>query len=260
MAYDSRLAEVVICCMILSAMPDSPTPVSGYALALETSGDPGSVALGLGDEILGTRPLNTARRHGAELLPAIDALCKARNLAPGDIALVSVSRGPGSFTGLRIGVTVAKMIAMGSGASLVAVPTLEVIAQNAGEAFVPPDLVAVVLDARRGHVYGATFQRRGEGYNPVSEVEEWEPAEFLSRQDEGCAIMGEGTLVYRDAVEASGLQVLPESLHVPSAEVVYRLGRKLALRGGFTSAPELVPTYIRKPSAEEVWENRNRKK
>lgn len=102
-----------------------------HALAIETSAALGGVCLGVGGVVIATRTFSAPRRHATELVPAIRDLCATRGVAPGDIQEVYVSAGPGSFTGLRIGISVARMIALASGARLVAAPTLEVIAQNA---------------------------------------------------------------------------------------------------------------------------------
>ena len=98
-------------------------------------------------------------RHAVDFLPAVDAMCRAHGVTPADIGQVFVSAGPGSFTGLRIGITAARMIALAVGARLVGVPTLEVIAQNAADQAEPPGRVVVMIDAKRNRVYAATFVR-----------------------------------------------------------------------------------------------------
>ena len=133
---------------------------STYALAFETSSAQGCVALGCGPKVLEAARFTKARAHAAEFLPTIDALCRAHDAEPQRIEWVFVSAGPGSFTGLRIGITAARMIALAVGARVVAIPTLEVIAQNALDSPTPPDQVAVILDAKRRRVYSATFARR----------------------------------------------------------------------------------------------------
>lgn len=255
--------------MIGCAMPDAPD--SAYALALETSGDMGSVALGRGAEVLETRLLGGPRRHAVEFLPTVAAICKAHAVEPATIRRVYVSSGPGSFTGLRIGITAARMIALAGGASVIAVPTLEVIAQNAalaaGEPLglkpsacsVPPDRVVVVLDAKRGRVYAAAFVRRDNGYAATGDPVEADPVSFLASQaaqGQSCAVLGEGIRYHLKAVEASGWPILPESLYRPRAETVYRLGLARAGEGRFDDRRTLVPTYVRPPEAEERWEQR----
>ena len=239
----------------------------GYTLAFETSSAVGSVAIGRGAEVLESRTLSRPKAHAQSaarpvslvatcFLPTIKALCEAHQVEPTHIERVYVSAGPGSFTGLRMGVTAARMIALGVGARVVAVPTLDVIAQNALDADPSPPRVVVVLDAKRNRVYTAAFIRQGGAYVATSEAIEFHPYEFLAAQPDVCAVLGEGVLYHRPAIERSNQRILPESLYRPRAETVYRLGLDLAERDGFSDPRTLVPTYIRPPEAEEVWERK----
>ncbi len=239
----------------------------GYALAFETSSAVGSVALGRGAEVLESRTLSRPRAHAPSaarpvslvatlFLPTIKALCEAHQVEPTHIERVYVSVGPGSFTGLRMGVTAARMIALGVGARVVGVPTLEVIAQNALDADPPPSSVAVALDAKRNRIYTAAFIRQGRAYVATSDSIEADPFEFLAAQPDDCAVLGEGVLYHRAAIEASNRHILPESLYRPRVETAYRLGFDRAERGQFSDPRTLIPTYIRPPEAEEVWERK----
>jgi tRNA threonylcarbamoyladenosine biosynthesis protein TsaB len=259
-----------------------------YDLALETSGAMGSVALGRGEDVLDARSFSAPLRHAIEFLPTVEALCRTYDARPEDIGRVYVSIGPGSFTGLRIGVTAARMIAfagrqyahssharqparpadspdqhgpMPSAAdapvTLVPVPTLDVIAQNAFALADPPPHLVVMLDAKRKRVYGAAFERKGSRYVATSEPAELDPASFLSGQPRNCGVIGEGVHQHRPVVEASGLDILPDSLYTPGAETVYRLGLELAKAGHLVHSRDLVPLYIRPPEAEEKWQARH---
>ena len=222
-----------------------------WSLALETSGAWGSVALGFGAEVRAARSLTAPRLYAAEFLPTIRDLCLEMAVDPKLIRNVFISSGPGSFTGLRIGVTAARFIALANGARLVAVSTLEVIAQNAFLAAASPEWVAVVLDAKRGHVYAAVFQRVGELMRPMSVPAEVAPFEFLHFLPAGCAVLGEGVAYHGGAIERSGKIVLSEALWPPRAETVYQLGFARAAAGQFVDRRDLIPVYIRAPEAEE---------
>ncbi|NJL32360.1 MAG: tRNA (adenosine(37)-N6)-threonylcarbamoyltransferase complex dimerization subunit type 1 TsaB [Phycisphaerales bacterium] len=127
-----------------------------YNLAIETSSRIGSVTLGRGDVQLVTRELPPQERHRVDLLPVIDELCRAHQVKPADIREIYISHGPGSFTGLRIGITTAKTLALITGARLVAVPTLEVVAMN-----VPMQLgvtLIVALNMKKDTVYAGVFE------------------------------------------------------------------------------------------------------
>jgi tRNA threonylcarbamoyladenosine biosynthesis protein TsaB len=226
-------------------------------LAVETSGRLGSVALGRGDEIKEAMTFSAARRHAVELLPIVEAICRKHGVRPADIGEVYVSGGPGSFTGLRIGITFAKVLTLGGRTRVVRVPTLDVIAQNALTLEHPPAHLAVVLDAKRGRVYAAVFELVGPGrsaYQCTSAPAEVEPADFLTRMPPGSAVVGEGIAYHRAAVESSGLVILPEACNPARAEEVYRLGRRRAAANQYDDPTTLTPIYIRRPEAEEVYE------
>ena len=227
-----------------------------YALAFDTSTVRGDIALGHGAGVLGTQSLAGPRNHAVEFLPSVAALCKAHSVRPAEIRCVYVSIGPGSFTGLRIGLTTARMIALANGAAIAGVGTLEVIAQNAARLPDPPRRVAVVLDAKRKRVYAATFRWEDDHYAPDCAPAEVDPHDFLAKQDPGCAVLGEGVLHHQEAVHASRLTVLPESLFAPRAETVYRLGVFRYDAGALIDRRALTPLYIRPPEAEERWAQR----
>ena len=226
-------------------------------LAVETSGRIGGVAVGVGPAVLEARTFRTALRHAAELLPAVEGLCRDHGLRPDAVDEVYVSGGPGSFTGLRIGVTFARTLALACGAKIVRVPTLTVIAQNALDASEAPATVAVVLDAKRRRIFAAVFALEDGAYRPTQEPAELDPDVFFATVPGGCAALGEGLAYHGDAVERAGLRLLPDALNRPRAEVVHRIGYREAREGRYDDPTGMVPLYIRRPEAEEVWERRH---
>lgn len=234
-----------------------PANTDAYNLAIETSGRFGSVAVGRGCDILESADFPTTINHGVELLPTVDALCRRHGIPPQQIGQVYFSGGPGSFTGLRIGVTVARTLAWANNARVVRVPTLDVIAQNAIDLAAPPQEVAVTLDAKRGNIYAATFVRRSDRFERIDEPAERNPAEFFQSLSVGCSVTGEGLERCGEAATAAGLTALPADTFRPRAAVVYRLGVARALAGDFDDPEGLIPIYIRRPEAEEVWERKH---
>lgn len=224
---------------------------ASYWLAFETSTAQGGIAVGIGDRLLESYRLTKARQHAIEFIPAVSRICASHSIQPSDIRVIFVSCGPGSFTGLRIGITAARMIAMAHGAATVAVPTLSVIAQNAAALASPPAKLAVLLDAKRGHVYAAVFSWENGVYVPDTRPAEEEPLQFLRSQQPDCAVMGEGVSYHRAAVEASDRPVLPPEIYWPRSEIVFQLGFDRARRGLVTPCRDLVPVYVRPPEAEE---------
>ncbi len=232
------------------------TSTNTYHLAFETSSARGEIALGRGRDVLQTTTFSGPRKHASEFLPTIDTLCRKADVNPSAITSVFVSIGPGSFTGLRIGVTAARFIAYATGASIVAVPTLEVIAQNALDVDPTPPTIVVLLDAKRQHVFTATFKPLDGAYISTCNAQEADPQVFLKQLDRTSAVLGEGVKYHETAVRASGLRVLPESTWPPRAATLYHLGYAMSQQGKFTDFRSLVPHYIRPPEAEEKWEER----
>ncbi len=226
-------------------------------LAIETSGRVGSVALGIGCELKRSARFRADFSHAAELLPTIDELCRALSWTPSDIDHVYLSIGPGSFTGLRIAVTLARALALSIKADIVAVATLEVIAQNAMLVDEPPPQVAVLLDAKRGQVYSAAFERAEGRYARAVDACIADPIEFLNALPQPVCVLGEGITYHREALACVAHTQLPEALWPPRVETVLKLGYEKAQRGEFEQPTALAPVYLRRPEAEEVWARRH---
>jgi tRNA threonylcarbamoyladenosine biosynthesis protein TsaB len=223
-------------------------------LAIETSGRHGSAAIGTASGVCAATELTGSMRHAAELMPSIDALLRSQNWAPDSLTDVFVSIGPGSFTGLRIAVTIARTLAWSIGARIVAVPTVDVLAWNALLARPRPEHVAVVLDAKRAQVYAGSFRLDGESCVKITDACLADPAEFLATCPRPLAVLGEGVGYHRTPVDASGATVLAPELWPGRAEHVFALGLELAGREQYTAPGDLLPLYIRRPEAEEKWE------
>lgn len=223
------------------------------SLAIETSGKVGSVAVARGARVVAGDSFSTLQQHGVELLPTVDRLCRGAGVRPADVQHVYASGGPGSFTGVRIGLTFAKALAFARGASVVRVPSLEVIAQNALDSPARPARVAVILDAKRGHVYAAHFDLEAGRYVPRDEPAERDPAVYLAQLGP-IGVLGEGVPLHRAVVEqCANTTILGEQFHSARATVVHAIGRRMAQDGEFCSLDNLIPIYIRAPEAEEKW-------
>jgi tRNA threonylcarbamoyladenosine biosynthesis protein TsaB len=221
------------------------TDPSCFNLAIETSCRRGSVTLGRGQALVASARLDEQRRHAVELMPAIDRLCREHYLQPAALGQIYISIGPGSFTGLRIAVTTAKVLARVTGAKLVAVPTLEAIAANAPPG---PPRIAIMINAKGGRCFTGVF----EAGRPVIE-----PCLMTPQQ---LAEIYRGPLIGDHLPPfdwPEDIELLDPSLAVPHSEAVWRIGRRMAVAAQFTPALELVPLYVRLPEAEELWQARN---
>jgi len=223
-------------------------------LAIETSSRTGSAALATEAAVAASARLSGQMNHAGELMPAVDALLKEQGWAADTLTDIFVSIGPGSFTGLRIAVTVARTLAWSVGARIVAVPTVDVLARNALGANPAPANLAIILDAKREQVYAAAFELHGGTYEKVIDAHLAEPGPFLDRCPQPLAVLGEGIAYHQEAIDESGATILDQGLWVPRAEHVYHAGMQTARAGAYTPGGVLLPLYIRRPEAEEKWE------
>jgi tRNA threonylcarbamoyladenosine biosynthesis protein TsaB len=223
-------------------------------VAIETSGRVGSVAVVRDGAILAGEQFPHGLAHAAQIVPIIDRLTRARGWRPRDVEELYVSVGPGSFTGLRIGVTLAKTMALATGVRLVAVPSLRVLVENA-----PPDArhVVIVLDAKREQIFTARFERdaSSNGWTEREPAHLDSLAAMLKRVPRPAHLIGEG-LPYHEKFlpkDDPAVIVAPADLWRARAAAVAKIGVEMAARGQFADPFTLTPIYIRRPEAEEKW-------
>ncbi|MGQ9649121.1 MAG: tRNA (adenosine(37)-N6)-threonylcarbamoyltransferase complex dimerization subunit type 1 TsaB [Phycisphaerae bacterium] len=228
-------------------------------LAIETSGRTGSVALATdgGRIVLAAGPLGV-HAHASELMPAVQRMLATAGWAGDSLTDVFVSIGPGSFTGLRVGVTVARTLSWAIGTRVVAVPTLACLACNALSLTPPPVHLGVILDAKSGRVFCGAFEFQNGWYAPAGETRMDTPGAFLARCPRPLAVLGEGIVQHRQVIAESGATVLDSGLWAAKAENVVRVGIRLAGAGGYTPGGDLLPCYVRRPDPEEKWEKLHR--
>jgi tRNA threonylcarbamoyladenosine biosynthesis protein TsaB len=224
-------------------------------VAIETSGKAGEVALAEDREILAQGLLDPRQRHTQLLVPTIRDLLAQVGWRAKDVQLIAISIGPGSYTGLRVGLTCAKTLAYATGAEVAAVNTLEAIACNP-----PPDAlrVSVISDAQRQEVYRAKFGRPQAGAElkvtqatAIVPVEQWAAA--LAPES---VVLGPGLRRFRDLVPQT-ITVAPDSLWDPRAAAIAKLGYAQYLAGRRDDYLQLQPLYFRKSAAEEKWDARH---
>lgn len=229
------------------------TRKQAHTLSIETSGRIGSIALGAGARIVGAATFRTDHNHAVELLPTIAQLSEQHNVSIQSIRVLCVSSGPGSFTGLRIAVTVARTFALSTGATIIPVPTLDVIAHNVLRMTSLPQHLAVVLDAKRGQVYGAAYRCNADTPVRVSEPAVVDPASWLSGLEQPLHVMGAGISYHRPALSQITYEEVAQEYWDARAESVHALGYHLMQQGASVDAKKFTPTYLRLPEAEENW-------
>lgn len=222
-------------------------------LSIETATLAGGVALMDEARLIAEYRLHVEVRHSERLLSAIDRLLSDSGTSVADLDAIAVSIGPGSFTGLRVGLSTAKGLAMGGGKPLVTVPTLEAMA------FLFPyssALIAPMLDARRQEVYWALFDTHGGSPVRLHPEEAASPEavlESIGRLDQPVLFVGEGAEKYRALLLARRPERAlfpPQTLQFPSAAAVAELGLAKLKKGEVHASEEVIPFYLRASTAE----------
>ena len=218
-------------------------------LAVESATLSGGVALLDGDRLLGEITLNIAITHSERLMSAVDRLLADCGLAPADLGGLAVSVGPGSFTGLRVGLATVKALAMALDLPVAPVPTLDALASRLPFADAP---VCPILDARKGEVYLSLYRWRGD-----SMAREWDylalaPEAAAARLEPPVILLGDGVEACRPWLDrlGAGARVAPAAQRLPSAAAVAGLGLAVLAGGGGVSAEALAPLYLRPSEAE----------
>jgi tRNA threonylcarbamoyladenosine biosynthesis protein TsaB len=228
-------------------------------LVLETSSRMGSVGVALGPDLLREEHFSQSMRRAIELMPAARRLCQAAGWQPEMIEQIYLSTGPGSFTGLRIAISVARAMAQAIGCKLVGVSTVDVLARNAPD---HAQNLIVALDAKRGQIFGARYARQAHDMVRTAGPALVDPTEFVRQTPTPVAVLGEGIDYHRAALEA-GIRAkdqyaeLDRALWTPTVRAVHALGWTRAARGDFDDPASILPVYIRLAEAEEVWNRKH---
>lgn len=226
--------------------------------ALDSTAIAGSVAICQDETPLASFHIKNQNTHSETLLPMAESLFRVLSLTPDDIDVFAVSNGPGSFTGVRIGVATVKGLAFGKGKPCVAVSTLEALAENLMPA---KGILCPVMNARRGQVYNAIFlakdgklervtrDRALSARDLILELSDFEEPIFLC--GDGSDLMNETAKELQEngakiPIFAPVASILADENAISVAKCAYRV----AIAGNTVSDAELAPTYLRMPQAE----------
>ncbi len=222
-------------------------------LAIDTADRTAGVALAVDGEVVAEPVERSAARPSERLFALVDGVLAGAGASRTDLCAVAVTRGPGSFTGLRVGLATAKGLAYGLGLPSIGVSTLRALARRSSPF---PGLVMPLLDARKKQVYAGVWDGL-EGSEVLREAV-WNPRELaraVAEHGRPCLALGSGLGPYREVFsEALGAELLcaPETRWwIPPGEVA-RLGWE-AFAAGESAAPHaLLPVYLRRSEAEEA--------
>ncbi|MBI1917014.1 MAG: tRNA (adenosine(37)-N6)-threonylcarbamoyltransferase complex dimerization subunit type 1 TsaB [Planctomycetes bacterium] len=224
-------------------------------LILETSGRFGHVAVARGETLLARSRLDEARRQARDLAPAVSELLRSQGWKARDLQGVIVSLGPGSYTGLRVGIISAKALCYAIGCPLVGVETFAAIAAQAPAQAARLD---VLTDAQQDKVYVQPFARSADGAwrstAPLSirTVDDW-----LAGRDAEAWVSGPGIDAHTQRLPAA-VSLVPLELRIPQPESLLRLGLERYVAGERDDVWTLEPIYLRPSSAEEQWQRLGR--
>ena len=221
-------------------------------LAFETSAKAGSVALLQDGKLLAQSYQNTGLTHSQTLLSMAEAMIQSCGLTPQDVQAVAVAAGPGSFTGVRIGVAAAKGYAWGLEIPCCGVSTLEAMAENLG---IYDGTVICTMDARRSQVYNALFRAEKGVLSRITEdraISLTDLAAELTEISGPLYLVGDGSMLTYQTLHDSleNLILPPEHRMHQCAAGVAMLAEKMLLRGEICDAESLQPNYLRLSQAE----------
>lgn len=222
------------------------------ALAIDTSNLVMGIAIIDGSTIIGEYVTNLNKNHSVRVMPAIHDLMQEVGVAPQQLDRIIVAHGPGSYTGVRIGVTIAKTLAWTLNIPIVGVSSLEVLARN-GQLFA--GVVSPLFDARRGQVYTGLYKMEANVFQPIKEdqiimLHDW--VGDLKQQDEKVLFLGNDVPLH----EAVIVEELQGQAVIASPSLFNPRPSELAMVG-ITKEPQevhsFVPNYIRLAEAEAKW-------
>ncbi len=228
-------------------------------LAVDSSASVASAAIAEGDKLICEFTLNHKKNHSEKLMPMIDELFQSAQLMPGDIDLFAVANGPGSFTGLRIGVATVKGLAHALQKPTVGISTLLAMAYNLPFC---EYMLSPIMDARRAQVYNGVYQWQKGTVKEIIQPRAVSIAECigeLRKNGEPVVFLGDGVPMHKDFIrEQLGDQAIfaPQNCNMQRAASVALAAAEIYKTGNYQNYYELAPMYLRKPQAERELEEK----
>jgi tRNA threonylcarbamoyladenosine biosynthesis protein TsaB len=225
-------------------------------LAIDTSNLTLGVSVCTENKVLGEFTTNIRKNHSVRLMPMVAHVLEELGMEPSELSAIAVAKGPGSYTGVRIGVASAKSMAWALNLPLIGVSSLEVLAWN-GAFF--PGLIFPLFDARRGQVYCGIY--RGEN-NGIKRVESdriillQDALEYLKTMNQPVLFLGEDLAIHKETiVNTMGLQAVfaPASYSLPRSAHLAMAAFQLLKEGKIEERERFTPSYLQLAEAEAKW-------
>jgi tRNA threonylcarbamoyladenosine biosynthesis protein TsaB len=222
------------------------TEKSTLILSADTSSSRFSIALSRGVMLIDEFETGAPDRHSSDLLPAIDKLLSKNSCGIEDVGALCIGLGPGSFTGLRVGITTMRALAISLKRPIAGISSIDAIAHNASG---HNSTICLVIDARQNKVYARLYRCNGKVITPKSKILLLGIKDLLKKNKARGPVLflGDGLKQHKeDILKQEGLnaEFAPEPLWYPKAAVIGRLGYDRLKRGGRDNAFTLSPLYI----------------
>ncbi len=219
-------------------------------LVVDSSSLTGSVALGRGETLVAESLLNVHSTHSEKLLQQVDLLLAESGWSLADLDLLAAVTGPGSFTGLRIGIATVKGLDQVLRKPVVSISSLQAVAMNLPVCGIP---VCAFLDARKKEVYCQVFEWHADGPVAIEAARVLPPEQLLRKLQGPIALVGDGVPLYRNTIDrflADRALIPPAPAHQLRASAAAWLALQAWRRGRVQDASEMLPIYIRPSDAE----------
>lgn len=234
-----------------------------YVLGIDTATRVAGAAIAGEDRLISERLVHNLQTHSQNIIPMICQVMDDAGLKPSDLHGIAVTGGPGSFTGLRIGMSVAKTMGLTLSLPVISVSTLKALAWNLYRA---EGLICPILDAKKNEVYTSVYRSGNSGLEEVFNPAALSPEQLIVRLEEfgeeKVHLLGDGVPIYGDEIKAAlGHRAFFASMinAYPRAGAVAELGL-VELREGFLAdSTFLQPVYLRRSEAEITWEQKQAK-
>lgn len=221
-------------------------------LSISTSTNICSVSLGNENTIIKELSINDAKTHSENLMPLIDKLLKTTNYSLKDISYLACDVGPGSFTGIRIGIATIKAISEVHNIPIVPISSLQALSYNAN---ISDGLICSMIDARNENIYYCIFDKN---HLPIQDLKAEhidEALNYLSNLDNKITFVGNGAIVNKEKIieKLSSKAIFHEQNDLLSSKVLVTARKKIEKKE-YCNADELLPIYLRKSQAERMLE------
>lgn len=231
-------------------------------LAIDSSGLVASVALVTEDELIAEYTINYRKTHSQTLLPMLDEIVKMTNIDLTELDAIAISKGPGSFTGLRIGAATVKGLAMVLDIPVIPVATVDGLAYNL---YQTNSIICPLMDARKNQVYTGLYKWVDNEFKVLLEQKALDIEEIskeINKTEEEVTFLGDGVKVFEDQIKEMvevNYNFVPAHLSRQRAGAIGALGIEYYKKGILMDADEFVPTYLRMSQAERELARKNKK-